>query len=108
LRKEVSNFQLSSKGETLIIDRGDFDYEVLFFEGIDRDAQPEWPDESSWAVHYPPGTFTIRMLEGPLKDKDLEFCWDGIYLTCLTGGWRIQMGIDDVPRMLEDVSGGRH
>lgn len=67
-----------------------FNVEPLF----DVDGQSRITDEDDGYV-VPPSTFTLRVYNHHTIKDDLEFCWDGIWLTNLSQGWKMHLGPDN-------------
>jgi len=110
--KLVANFSATiDEDNWLVLEQAEYCFETFLFEplaGNDGEKLGLGTWSTDTATHFPPGTWTFAMLEGPKKGERLEMCWDGIYFTCLTDGWRISFGPNGKPERLEDVIGEAH
>ncbi len=86
--KEAGNDELFIRTEQY--DLCVFNVEPLY----DVDGQSRFTDDGDGYV-IPPSTFTLRIYNHPTIKGDLEFCWDGVWLTNLSQGWKMHLGPDN-------------
>ena len=81
--------------DELLIRIEEYDLSVFNVEPLfDVDGQSRFTDEKDGYV-IPPSTFTLRVYNHHTIKGDLEFCWDGIWLTNLSQGWKMHLGPDN-------------
>lgn len=86
--KSVTTCKLDIEGKYLLVSSADYRIDLLHVESLDEDDG--WEDDE--VVALPPCTFSLRVYNHPIYENDLEFFWDGLWLTNLSENWKMHFG----------------